>query len=358
MTPSRKKASSLLSILLFATPIFAKFQNDFSLYPSAAQPCLYSASDSSQCDGETVPEMNKCLCSDSKGQFVTSTAKCLGKSAKDTVPAVYKSLSTSCSDSQTPLSITEDQFVKLADSAATTTTIRPTTSSSTSTSKSLTPTTFMTTTVGGATVTVTATPTPTESAAADESSGLGTTAKIGIGVGIAVGAVGLAGIAAFLWRMKRNRGVQEESRPMLGGGVGPTGYNPQNSPPGSAAAFGVYTHHEYKTDSKDPIWRPGTAITTSPSPGGQTWATASPQPSYSLSQGPYAPPPQEQQQHAWGHHPQAAYAPAQADSQPGVFELASMPVQASHIPPPPNVVEMPATEVTPQPARYQYPSQR
>ncbi|KAE9571831.1 hypothetical protein CGCSCA4_v000997 [Colletotrichum siamense] len=361
MAPSRSKALSLLSILLLSTPIFAKVQNDFSYYPSAAQPCLYSASDSSQCDGDTVAEMNKCLCSDSKGKFITNTAKCLGKDAKGSVSETYSDLKTSCANSNTPISITEDQFNNLAAQGATATSI-PVTPSSTSapkTSKTASPTTFMTTTTGGATVTVTTTPTPTDATSTPTAaaSGLSTTAKIGIGVGGGVGAVAIVGIIAFVWRLKKSRSAHEESRPMLDGGVGATGYNPHNSPSASAAAFGLENPNDYKTETKTGGWRPTTDIPPSASPGAQTWATNSPQPPYA----PYSPPPpqQQQQMHAWGHHPQAAYPPGpQVAPQPGVFELASIPVQPSYPQPPPDAVEMPATEVQPQPARYQYPSQR
>ncbi|KAF9871471.1 hypothetical protein CkaCkLH20_11118 [Colletotrichum karsti] len=357
MAPSRSKASSLLSLLLLATPIVAKYSNDFSYYPSAAQPCLYSASDSSQCDGDNVSDMNKCLCSDSKGKFVTNAAKCLGKDAKSTASEVYSDLKTSCANSNTPLSVSEDDFNKLVAAGASATSLSVT---PTATSKTAKPTTLVTTTTGGATVTMTSTPAPTQSNTDEATSGLSTTAKIGIGVGGGVAAVAIIGIIAFIWRLKKSRAAHEESRPMLDGGIGATGYNPHHhSPPTTAAAFGVYNPHEYKTENKTPGWRPTTDITPSPSPGAQTWATNSPQPPYA----PYAPPPQQQQQqlHAWGHHPQASYPPPAPAPQPGVFELASIPVQASSLqppPPPPGVVEMPATEVQPANPRFHYPKPR
>ncbi|KZL81365.1 hypothetical protein CI238_00365 [Colletotrichum incanum] len=364
MAPARRKTLGFLGILLFATPILAKYENNFDLYPAAAQPCLYASSDASQCDGDTVAAMNQCLCSDSKGKFVTNAATCIGKEAKDTLRTVYQSMSTACSDSKTPISLTEDQFLNLGARGATAS--LSVTLSKTATSA--TPTTFMTTTTGGATVTVTNTPTSTSTAEPEES-GLSTTAKIGVGVGAGVGAVALVCLAAFVWRIKKSRDAHDEShRPMLGGGVGAVGgrdphHGPftEYSPPASVAGgFGAayIGAHEYKNENKQPGWRPVSEITQSTSPGAQTWATNSPQPPYV----------QPQQQHAWGHHPQAAYVPAppppqqqqQAPQQGGVFELASMPVssppQTSQ--PPPNVVEMPATEVQPSPARYQYPSQR
>ncbi|GKT48130.1 uncharacterized protein ColSpa_08311 [Colletotrichum spaethianum] len=360
MAPARRKALGFLSFLLFATPIVAKFQNNFDLYPATAQPCLYAASDASQCDGDTVAAMNQCLCSDAKGKFVTNAATCIGKEAKDTLRTVYQSMSTACSDSKSPIALTEDQFLNLGATGATAS--LSVTLSTTATSA--TPTTFMTTTTGGATITVTNTPTSTPTTE-PEQSGLSTTAKIGIGIGAGVGAVALICLAAYIWRIKKSRDAHDEShRPMLGGGVGAVGgrdpqhgpyseYSPSASVGGGGGGFGAayIGAQEYKNENKQPGWRPVSEITQSASPGAQTWATNSPQP-------PYA---QAQQQHAWGHHPQAAYAPPPPPQQQGgVFELASLPVssppQASQ--PPLNAVEMPATEVQPQPARYLYPSQR
>ncbi|KAK1721227.1 uncharacterized protein BDZ83DRAFT_584098 [Colletotrichum acutatum] len=338
----------LLSILLLTAPALAKYQNNFDLYPAAAQPCLYASSDASKCDGDTVATMNKCLCSDDKGKFVTNAATCLGKEAKDTLRTVYQSMSTACSDSKTPISMTEDQFLNLGATGAT-----ASLSVTLSTSKTATPTTMMTTTTGGATVTLTTTPTPTTSTAPQEDKGLSTTAKIGVGVGAGAGAIALVCLAAFIWRIKRSRDAHDEShRPMLGGGIGATGHNnPQHgpfteySPPASVAGAGAG-------------WRPVSEITAT-SPDGQTWATNSPQPPYAHLQ-----PQQGASLGVWGHHPQAAYVapPQEPAQQEGVFELASIPVTSqppSHVPqPPPGAVEMPATEVQPQPARYQYPSQR
>ncbi|EXF84040.1 hypothetical protein CFIO01_04900 [Colletotrichum fioriniae PJ7] len=360
---------SLLSILLLAAPALAKYQNNFDLYPAAAQPCLYASSDASKCDGDTVATMNKCLCSDDKGKFVTNAATCLGKEAKDTLRTVYQSMSTACSDSKTPISMTEDQFLNLGATGAT-----ASLSVTLSTSKTATPTTMMTTTTGGATITLTSTPTPTTSTPAEENKGLSTTAKIGVGVGAGAGAIALVCLAAFVWRIKRSRDAHDEShRPMLGGGIGATGHNnPQHgpfteySPPASVAGAGpggyaAYTGaQEYKNENKQQQsgWRPVSEITAT-SPGGQTWATNSPQPPYAHLQ-----PQQGANLGAWGHHPQAAYVapPQEPAQQEGVFELASIPVTSqppSHVPqPPPGAVEMPATEVQPQPARYQYPSQR
>ncbi|OLN87992.1 hypothetical protein CCHL11_00257 [Colletotrichum chlorophyti] len=355
MASSRRKATSFLGLILFAAPISAKFQNNFDLYPSKAQPCLYAASDASQCDGDTVAAMNKCLCSDDKGQFATNAAKCIGKEAKDTLRTVYSSMSTACSDSKNPIALTEDQFLNLGALGATASlSVTPL-----ATSKSATPTTFMTTTTGGATVTVTNSPTSTPPADSDDAEGLSTKAKITIGVGSGLGAIAVACLAGYIWRIRRRREAHDElQRPMLGGGVGATGYNPhhgafgEHSPPTSVAAFGAYNPRDYKNENSHPGWRPVSDMTRTPSPGAQTWTTSSPQPPYS------------QTQHAWGHHPQAAYAPPPPEpargQQEGVFELASIPVSSPPQPlqPPPHVVEMPATEVQPAPDRFKYPSPR
>ncbi|WQF77543.1 hypothetical protein CDEST_02557 [Colletotrichum destructivum] len=361
MAPSRRKALALLSILLSATPTLAKFENNFDLYPAAAQPCLYAASDASQCDGDSNATMNQCLCSDSKGKFVTNTATCLGREAKDTLRTVYQSMSTACSDSKTPIPITEDQFLALGASGATASSLAVTPSGTSTSSSSAAPTGFLTTTTtGGATVTVTTSPTATPTAE-PEDSGLSTTAKIGVGVGAGVGAIALVGLVVYIWRIKRSRDAHDEShRPMLGGGRNPhhgpfTEYTPPTSVSvvGDGAVFGAaYAGGatEYKNENKQQGWRPASEVSQSPGTGTQTWATGSPLPAYTQSQ--------QQQQHGWGHHPQASYVPPpqqqqqqqkQAVRNDGVFELASMPV---------SVAEMPATEVQLTQARYQYPPQR
>lgn len=70
-------ASQFLLILLTAPDhATADFTNDFSDYPAAAQSCLYTASNSSDCHGDTSIQMNKCLCANG-GSFVTNSAKCI-----------------------------------------------------------------------------------------------------------------------------------------------------------------------------------------------------------------------------------------------------------------------------------------
>ncbi|KAK2025687.1 hypothetical protein LX32DRAFT_596189 [Colletotrichum zoysiae] len=359
MAPARRKTPGCLLLLLAASSpaALAKYQNNFDLYPAAAQPCLYAASDASRCDGDTVASMNQCLCSDARGGFVSSAAACVGRDAAAALRTVYQSMSTACSDSRTPIALTEDQFLALGARGATASSI-PVTPSATaatrSSGSSAGPTTFLTTTTGGATVTVTSTPTSssandpeTSSSSSPSSSGLSTVAKIGIGVGAGVGVAALLGLAAFVWRLKRSRDSHDDAPPYVG--VGAQEYK-----------------GEYKQQQQQqPGWRPVSEIPQSTSPvpgaGAQTWATNSP------PQPPYA---QPQQQHAWGHHPQAAYASPlqhqhqqqeQGPQEGGVFELASIPVASppqTSQPHPPDAVEMPATEVLLRPGRYQYPSQR
>ncbi|GJC92553.1 hypothetical protein ColKHC_01379 [Colletotrichum higginsianum] len=279
MAPSRRKALALLSILLSATPTLAKFENNFDLYPAAAQPCLYAASDASQCDGDSNATMNQCLCSDSKGKFVTNTATCLGREAKDTLRTVYQSMSTACSDSKTPIPFTEDQFLALGASGATASSLAVTPSrTSMSSSSSAAPTGFITTTTtGGATVTVTTSPTATPTAE-PEDSGLSTEAKIGVGVGAGVGAIALVGLVVFIWRIKRSRDAHDEShRPMLGSG--PTHERFRRRRRRRRRAFGAaYAGGatEYKNENKQQGWRPASEVSQSPGTGTQTWATGSP----------------------------------------------------------------------------------
>ncbi|KAK1984452.1 hypothetical protein LZ30DRAFT_686906 [Colletotrichum cereale] len=384
MAPTRKETRGALPLLLLlllaaaAPAALAKYQNNFDLYPAAAQPCLYAASDASRCDGDTVAVMNRCLCSDARGRFVSSAAACIGRDAPATLRTVHQSMSTACSDSKSPIALSEDQFLALGAAGATASSLAVTPSATTG-GATVTVTTAPTSSSSSTTTTTTTTPPGPETSSS--SAGLSTTAKIGVGVGAGVALAALLGLAAFVWRLKRSRDAHDEShRPMLGGGVGAVGgrdphhgpfteYSPPASVGGGGGGGGAYNGaQEYKSENKQAAWRPVSEITQTTSPGGaQTWATNSPQPPYAELQQPQPQPQQQQQQHAWGHHPQAAYMappppppPPQQQQQGGVFELASIPVasppQASR--PPPDAVEMPATEVQPRPARYQYPSQR
>ncbi|KAL0935912.1 uncharacterized protein CTRU02_208127 [Colletotrichum truncatum] len=107
-------APSSLLISYLASASSAAFQNDFSAYPAASRSCLDKAAASSGCTGETVIQMNSCLCGNG-GNFVTSSATCVAKTAKDKLGAVYEMLLTSCTDSNTPLAVSQAQFLDAED---------------------------------------------------------------------------------------------------------------------------------------------------------------------------------------------------------------------------------------------------
>ncbi|GJC80517.1 hypothetical protein ColLi_03355 [Colletotrichum liriopes] len=171
-------STSALVIASLASHSRAAFVNDFSAYPKNARSCLDTAAAASGCTGNTVTEMNTCLCGNG-GNFVLATAKCIEKQAqddekqaKDDLGAVYEMLLTSCTDSKTPLGISQAQFLDPEDdddnlsttssavssitTFATSITIPPTVASSTSaTTTSTSLTTYESVAPGGVTVTVT-----------------------------------------------------------------------------------------------------------------------------------------------------------------------------------------------------------
>lgn len=215
----RLRLRAAAPLLLLASPALA-LQSDFSFYPQNAQPCLNQASDAADCQGSSAAELNTCLCSN-RGGFVTNTARCLGQSDEADVLKVYTTMLQACTDSHTPLSVSQSDFLAAAANGGTASTTTTTTASSTASSTATSATAKVTTTTGGVTVTVTPTPTPTETGAADRDSdkqaggGLSTGATIGLAVGASIaGLAALAALALFLVR-RRQRRTQEEAHPML-----------------------------------------------------------------------------------------------------------------------------------------------
>ncbi|KAI3398751.1 hypothetical protein diail_8618 [Diaporthe ilicicola] len=207
--------SLLLLPLLFATLSSAAahrraVKNDFSDYPSGTQQCLNKASDDSHCTGDTVAQMNQCLCTNG-GKFVTNAASCIASTRAGDLESTWEVLSLHCSDSNTPLTVSKAQWMAQQSSVTTSST------ASRTTSKTATKSTMTTTSAGNtvtATVTTTPTPTPTSPPASDDSgSGLSGGAKIGVIAGSA--AVGVAVLAAALfffcrYRKRRSGAAYEE----------------------------------------------------------------------------------------------------------------------------------------------------
>lgn len=207
----------LLLPLLVATPSFAAVhrravKNDFSDYPSGTQQCLNDASDDSRCSGNTVPQMNQCLCGNG-GDFVTNSAKCIAAKDPDDLESTWEVLSLHCSDSNTPLSISKNEWMAQQSSISTSSTASRTTSKTATTS-------MMTTTSAGhtTTATVTSTPTPTsDPATEDNDSGLSGGAKIGAIAGSAAAGVALLAAALFFfcrYRKRRSGAAYEEVHAM------------------------------------------------------------------------------------------------------------------------------------------------
>ncbi|KAI7780473.1 hypothetical protein LA080_015986 [Diaporthe eres] len=102
----------ILYVLLLTSPARAAVDVDFSAYPASAQSCLTQAVDTSGCSSQsTVSEMNDCLCGNS-GDFVLDSARCLGSlGSAETMSKVYDTMQQSCSETKTPLSVSEAQWL-------------------------------------------------------------------------------------------------------------------------------------------------------------------------------------------------------------------------------------------------------
>lgn len=179
-------------------------QNDFSDYPPGAQQCLYDASDNSGCDGDTAPEMNECLCGDG-GDFVTNAAKCVAEKDSGDMESTYSTMSLHCSDSNTPLIVSKQEWMA-EESDVSTSTSSTTIASKTSTIKTASKSIIITASTGQ-TVSVTSTGPPSSTSAPypDNNTGLSTGAKVGIIVGSAAGGLALLAAALFFLNRRRRR---------------------------------------------------------------------------------------------------------------------------------------------------------
>jgi hypothetical protein len=212
----------ILYVLLLTSPTQASLDVDFSAYPASAQSCLTQAVKTSGCSSEsTVSEMNDCLCSNS-GDFVVDSARCLGTmgSSAETMSEVYDTMQQSCSETKTPLSVSEAQW--LAEGK-----------------KDETVTSTITTTIGTMVLTFSTTITPTPTAASayatsttraqsdddddddggstdgDDEDELSLSAKIGVITSSIAGAMTLACIACmiiFFTKRKKDKQLLAEAR--------------------------------------------------------------------------------------------------------------------------------------------------
>lgn len=237
---------SLLPTALLLPLAAARFENDFTPYPAGARSCLESADKASGCDGNTVPTMNKCLCAD-KGDFITSTAECVGKKSAGDLEATYTLLKVNCDGSDTPMDISKAKFVKLGRDAADD---EDETSTSSTSSSEPTPTSSSSST---SSPTDEPTETPTETAPPEEEGGLSTGATAGIAVAATAVGIALLGTAIFFFvRRRRAQNPRDESNPMLGPSPNPmlSPHDPRASVPVSSlngsSAYGGYRDSEGK----------------------------------------------------------------------------------------------------------------
>ncbi|OAA56234.1 hypothetical protein SPI_07845 [Niveomyces insectorum RCEF 264] len=321
LTPAAVTAKALGLLVLLHAPRTARavFVNDFSGYPAGSRSCLSDAADASACAGDDAKSMNACLCSNS-GNFVLASAACIGASGDaGDLATVYSTMSGACAFTDTPLTITQDQFVNVGDHASasatsppvptatksnptphktpepspvpTGTNSSPPESTVTKTATRTPSKTTVTTVVGGQTVTRTSTAAQPDETGGDDkkddggSSGLSSGARAGIIAGACVlGIALLASLAFALWRCRRRRQNTEENRPMLvhdnkfGGGDG-AGAN--NASSVGLAAAGA--HPDWKAANVDPDGNP--LASTEPYLTG--WATTGHQPPTAYSPGVY-----------------------------------------------------------------------
>lgn len=117
--------SVVLLVLSSITPIRCTIDLDFSAYPTSTQTCLEDAAGISGCAGDTVAEMNQCLCGNT-GNFVLNTATCIGAQGTDILEKVWELLQESCSNTKTPLGVSEAKFLDSGTKTVVTSTITTT----------------------------------------------------------------------------------------------------------------------------------------------------------------------------------------------------------------------------------------
>lgn len=102
--------SLLLYISVLIPPTRCALDVDFAAYPSTTQICLDDTAKGSNCSGDTVFEINNCLCNNG-GNFVLDSAACIGNQGTDIMTRVYELMQSSCSGTETPLTISEAEWM-------------------------------------------------------------------------------------------------------------------------------------------------------------------------------------------------------------------------------------------------------
>lgn len=164
--------SILFSILISTSPARCAIDLDFSAYPTSTHTCLTNAASIAKCTGNTVVEMNQCLCGNT-GNFVLNSATCIGNQGDSVMTNVWDLLQESCSNTKTPLEVSEAQFFATQSEKTVTSTITTTGSSA---GVFMTYTTTITSAQSSATATATSTSTTTSTSDNDQ---IVASAKIG-----------------------------------------------------------------------------------------------------------------------------------------------------------------------------------
>lgn len=196
---------SLLTYVLFLINLVrCSLDVDFSAYPAQTRTCLRDAADDSGCSGDTVAEINKCLCSNT-GNFVIASAACIGKLGT-VVGEVYSLMEQSCSDTKTPLSISQAAFLAASNETTTVTSTITTTSAGFLTTYT---TTSTSTNAGATAATSTSGPSDADddgdSDDDDESGGITASAKIGAITSSVAGALVIACVVCLIIMIKKRR---------------------------------------------------------------------------------------------------------------------------------------------------------
>lgn len=220
--------SIVLFVLASVTPIRCTIDLDFSAYPTSTQTCLEDAAGVSGCDGDTVTETNQCLCANT-GNFVLNTAVCIGSQGSDVLEKVWVLLQESCSNTKTPLDVSEAKFL-----ASGTQTVVTSTVTTTSLGVLTTFTTTSTSTHMGTASTATSTSTATSATTGTEE--VVTSARIGTIAASVVGTLFIVCVVCLIILLRKRkrdkellRRAQEAAR---GGGPDKPLLHPGDTTPG------------------------------------------------------------------------------------------------------------------------------
>ncbi|KAF9762203.1 hypothetical protein IL306_003496 [Fusarium sp. DS 682] len=199
-------ASRWFTLLLLLTPSLA-LNNNFDFYPKGAQKCLNQAADDASCTGADSKELNYCLCGlgNYNNDFILGSAACIGKQSSGDVDETYDTMNKACSNSQTPMKVSKQEFQEAAKNGGTTSTEAATSTTATATA---------TDSATDSASTTKDTAAATTSAASDDDTGLSTGATAGVAVGAAVGGAAVVGLFVWFWMQRRKKNA-EESHPML-----------------------------------------------------------------------------------------------------------------------------------------------